>query len=60
MANWEKIVVAIIAIGLVFWIWPGVKRGMENSRRGTSREWLGVAAILGLVVLFVLFLIASV
>lgn len=60
METWEKILVAILAGGLVFWMWPRLRHAMTNSPKGTSSDWMNLAFILGLVVLFVLLLIMMV
>ena len=60
MATWEKILVGALAVGLVFLLWPTVKRGMQQGSKGTSSDWLHLAGIIGIVVLFVLLLIALV
>jgi di/tricarboxylate transporter len=60
METWEMILLGVLVALILVWLGPGVKRSMENSRKGTSKEWMGVVAILGAVVLFVLLLIAMV
>lgn len=60
METWEMILVGVLVALLLVWMGPGVKRSMENSPKGTSKQWMGVVAILGAVGLFVLLLIAMV
>lgn len=60
MELWEMIVLGALVAVLLVWMGPGVKRTMETSPKGKSSDWLGVAAILGLVVLFILLLISMV
>lgn len=54
----------IVWAGLLgFMIWrmiPVAKNWLENGPRGSSKEWITTAALLGGVVLFVIFLISMV
>ncbi len=56
--TWEKIVAGIAAVLLVLWLSPGIRNAVERSRTATERDWGAVLASLGLVVLFVVLLIA--
>jgi len=56
-ATWEKIVVAILALLLIFAFRPGIKAALEQSRHA-EKDWRGVLIPVFLVVLFVIFLIA--
>ncbi|HHZ87858.1 MAG TPA: hypothetical protein EYN73_05430 [Chromatiaceae bacterium] len=60
MGTWEKVLVAILAAGILFWMWPRVSQNMKHAPKGTSSEWMNLLFILGLVVLFVLLLIMAV
>lgn len=55
----ETIVLSALAILMVFWMQPGIKAAMARSRQATA-DWQSVVVPLGLVVMFVLFLIAMV
>jgi hypothetical protein len=55
-----KIGWVILMVGMLFFIWPAARYHMKHGRKGTSQEWLNVAFILGLVVLFVLLLMKMV
>lgn len=57
MESWESILVAILAAGLLFFWWPRVREQMKNAPKGEKSDWMNLVFILGLVVLFVLFLI---
>ena len=50
----EMIVLSALAVLMVFWLQPGIKAAMARS------NWQSVVVPLGLVVMFVLFLIAMV
>ncbi len=57
--TWEKVVVAILAIGLVIWLYPSLKQSLERSKE-VEKDWKGVLIPLGMVVAFVIFLLAIV
>ncbi|WP_198246837.1 hypothetical protein [methane-oxidizing endosymbiont of Gigantopelta aegis] len=54
--NWENIIVGILAIGIVFWMWPGVKQTMAQSQQA-EKDWPGFLIPLAAVALFIVFLI---
>lgn len=55
----EMIVLSALAVLMVFWLQPGIKAAMARSKQ-VSADWQSVVVPLGLVVMFVLFLIAMV
>jgi hypothetical protein len=57
---WEALLLGALVLLVLFWFAPGVRRSMRESPRGTAEDWKGVLLPLGLVVLFVILLIASV
>ena len=57
--NWENLILGALAILLLLWMQPGIKAALERSKQAQS-DWSSLIAPLGLVVLFVLFLIAMV
>lgn len=59
VATWEKVVVAILAIGLVIWLYPSLKQSMARSKEA-EKDWKGILIPLGVVVLFVVFLLATI
>jgi hypothetical protein len=59
MALWEQILLGVLALLVLFWMGPGVKAALERSR-DAPRDWQGVLIPLGLVLIFVLFLISMV
>ena len=56
-ATWEKIIVAVLALALIFFLRPGIKAAMERSKAAEEKDWSGVLIPIGFVVLFVIFLI---
>lgn len=60
MALWEQILLGILVVLLLFWFTPGIRTALRQSREAKERDWGGVLFPVGLVVLFVLFLIVLV
>ncbi len=59
VSMWEGILLGALAIFLIFWFRPGIKATMERSKKA-EKDWTGALIPLGLVVLFVILLIAMV
>lgn len=59
LALWESVLLGLMAIGLVFWMGPGIKATLERSQTA-PKDWLGVLLPLSAVVLFVIFLVMMV
>jgi hypothetical protein len=59
MSAMENILLGILVILLLFWMRPGIKATMARSKQ-TPTDWQSVVLPIGLVVMFVLFLIAMV
>ena len=53
------ILLGALALLVIFWFRPGIKAALERSRNA-PKDWAGVLIPIGLVVLFVIFLIAIV
>ena len=60
METWELILVGILVAIVVLWMGPGVKRTLQSSSKGSTGDWLGLAGVLGIVVVFIFLLIALV
>ena len=60
VAGWEQILFVVLAGGLLFFMWPKLRASMKRERQAEKGEWGNLLFIIGLVVLFVLFLIFSV
>jgi len=56
MDTWEKVVIGIFMVGLLFWFLPGIKPRLEQER-DLPKDWAGVLIPIGLVALFVISLI---
>lgn len=59
MSVWENLLMGAIALLVIFWMKPGIKGALAQSRQAPS-DWAGVLLPIGLVVLLVIFLIAMV
>ena len=59
VSMWEGILLGALAIFLIFLFRPGIKATMERSKKA-EKDWAGALLPLGLVVLFVILLIAMV
>lgn len=57
MGLFEQVLVGILAIGVLFLFWPGAKAAMKKSREAENPEWSSALIPVGIVVLFVIFLI---
>ena len=53
---WETITIGLIALLAIFWFSPGIKAALERGKQVQS-DWPAVLIPLGVVVLFVFFLI---
>ena len=54
--DWEKIAVAALMVGVIIYIYPRMHRSMKNAPKGKTKDWMGLLMVIGVVVLFVLFL----
>ncbi|MEI7868575.1 MAG: hypothetical protein WCI11_11840 [Candidatus Methylumidiphilus sp.] len=55
---WETIAIGAIALLAIFWFSPGIKAALERGKQPQS-DWTAVLIPLGLVALFVFFLIIA-
>lgn len=58
MSTWEQVLVGIAAVVILFFFWPGAKKMLEQSQQAEDKDWKGALMPIGLVVLFVIVLIA--
>lgn len=59
MSDMETVILGALTILLLFWLQPGIKAAVARSKQ-TPSDWRSVVLPLGLVVMFVIFLIAMV
>jgi hypothetical protein len=60
LSTFEMIMLGAIAIGVLFWIGPGIKGALQQSREAENKDWTGVLFPMIIVVIFVFFLIKMV
>ena len=58
--GWEKWVMAAMILAMVVYLFPRAKTMLANTRKGTSSEWGGFFMVIGVVTLFIVFLIMMV
>ena len=54
------ILLGAIALGVLFWIGPGIKGALQQSREAENKDWRGALLPIVVVVIFVFFLIKMV
>ncbi len=59
MELWEQILIGAIGLLVIFMFRPGIKAAFERSREAEDKDWKGLLIPIGLVVLFVVFLLAT-
>lgn len=58
-STWEALLLGLLGLALIFWMKPGIKATLEQSRNAKS-DWMGLLVPIGFVIMFVIFLIAMV
>lgn len=56
---WENILLGIMVLGVIFWMKPGIKSSLLQSKSAKS-DWMGFLIPISLVVMFVIFLVVMV
>lgn len=56
---WENILLGAMVLGVIFWMKPGIKSTMSQSKNAES-DWMGFVVPMALVVMFIIFLVAMV
>ncbi len=59
LSSWENILLALIVLGVILWMRPGINASMQRTRTAKP-EWMSVLLPIAFVVMFVIFLIAMV
>ncbi len=54
-STWESILLGAMVLLVILWFRPGIKATWQQSQN-TESDWMGLLLPLGLVVLFVIFL----
>jgi len=58
--DWVKIGSALFMLAMVIWLFPRAKAAVQNSPKGTSKDWMGFVIPIAGVVLFIIVLISLV
>lgn len=58
-STWQIILYGALALLVIFWFRPGIKRSLERSRQA-PKDWLAVLVPIALVIAFVIFLIVMI
>jgi hypothetical protein len=56
----EQILIVVVTVLVVLWVRPGLKAALKQSQQAQHKDWQSLLLPLGLVILFVLLLIALV
>jgi len=59
MSTWEMVLVGALVVLVLFWIGPGIKPMLEQSRQA-EKDWAGLLLPIIAVILFVILLISMV
>jgi uncharacterized membrane protein YidH (DUF202 family) len=57
MQTWEQVAIGAIILVILLWRLPKVSKAMEQHK-DEPRDWVGVLIPIGVVVMFVIFLIS--
>jgi hypothetical protein len=60
MELWQQLLLGAFGLLLIFWFRPGIKATLEQSRQAENKDWKGALIPIGLVLLFVILMIAMV
>ncbi len=58
MSIWESLLLGVLVLLVLFWFGPGAKAALRESPKGRAEDWRSLILPLGMVVLFVVLLIA--
>ncbi len=56
---WENVLLGAMVLGIILWMKPGLKSSFKVGEKAES-DWMGLLVPLGMVVIFVIFLISMV
>jgi hypothetical protein len=58
--DWIKIGSALFMLAMVIYLFPRAKHAVQNSPKGTLKDWMGYIVPMAAVVLFIIVLISLV
>jgi len=59
MSTWEMLLVGVVVVLVLFWVGPGIKPMLEQSRHA-EKDWAGLLVPMIAVILFVILLVSMV
>jgi len=59
LSVWENVLLGAMVLGIILWMRPGIKSSFKRGEKVES-DWMGLLVPIGLVVVFVIFLISMV
>jgi len=59
MSTWEMVLIGALVVLVLFWIGPGIKPMLEQSRQA-EKDWTGLLIPIIAVILFVILLVSMV
>ncbi len=57
MGLFEQILIGILGAGILLFFWPGAKAALKKSKEAENPDWSSALIPIGVVVLFIVFLI---
>ena len=58
--DWLKIGSALFLVAMIIFLFPRAKQVIENTPKGSMKDWMGYIVPMGVVILFIIVLIALV
>jgi len=58
--DWMKIISALLLAAMLVYLFPRAKAMLANSPKGSNSQWLHFFGVIGIIALFVFFLISIV
>ncbi len=58
--DWLKIGSALFLVAMIIFLFPRAKHAIENSPKGSMKDWMGYIVPMSVVILFIILLIALV
>ena len=56
--DWLKIGSALFLVAMIIFLFPRAKHAIENSPKGSMKDWMGYIVPMAVVTLFIILLIA--
>ena len=58
--DWIKIGSALLMLAMIIYLFPRAKHAVQNSPKGSMKDWMGYILPMGAVILFIIVLISLV